>query len=53
MARTKKTVKRTDKDGKLPPLAPSRPPDMRWGMAVEIFAQRFRLPCHPRRPGDD
>ena len=38
MARTKKTVRRTDKDGKLPPPVPGRPPDMRWGMAAETFA---------------
>ena len=50
MARTK-TARRTDKDGKLPPLAPHRPPDTRWGMAAEMFAERFTLPLHPRRPG--
>ena len=53
MARTKTTARRTDKDGKLPPLAPCRPPDSRWGMAGEMFAQRFGLPHHPRRPGED
>ena len=50
MARMKTTVRRTNKDGKLPPLAPCRPPDKRWGTAAETFAQRFRLPHHPRRP---
>ena len=25
----------------------------KMGMAAEMFAQRFRLPHHPRRPGED
>ena len=51
MARMKKTAHRTDNDGKLPPLAPRRPPDTRWGTAAETFAERFTLPKHPRRSG--
>ena len=46
----KKTKKRTDKKGHLPPLAPRRPRDQHWGTAKETFHTRFCLPDHLNRP---
>ena len=44
MARTKKTARRTDNQGHLPPLsAPTREPS-KWGTAKQTFLQQIVLP---------
>ena len=44
MAKTKKTLQKSDVKGKLPPLGPPKQKDERWGSAAQTFAQKFEAP---------